>query len=104
MRARLCRDMYGRSSRNRKEPSRLEQTEGGKAARELGNLKLAPILGVLEDAGGSLDLTLRACLREGSFKMGQKSHTDFLLKSEVKMASVPLSFCYLHVIDRGGGG
>lgn len=34
--------------------------------------------------------------------MGQKSHTDFL-KSESKMASMPLSFSYLHVIHRDGG-
>lgn len=63
------------SSRNRKEPRRLEQTEGGKAARKLRNLKLAPVLLGLEDIGGSLDLTLRACLREGVFQNGpEKPH------------------------------
>lgn len=75
MRVRLCGGVGGVSSRNRKESSRLEQARRGKAAAGVGNLRLAPVLLGLEDTGESLDLTLKACLREGIFQTGpEKPH------------------------------
>lgn len=63
------------SSRNRKESSRLEQARGGDAAAGVGNLRLAPVLLGLEDTGRSLDLTLKAYLRESIFQTGpEKPH------------------------------
>lgn len=67
LRVRLCGGIGGVSSRNRKESSTLEQDKGGAAAVGVGNLRLAPVLLGLEDTGGSLDFTLKACLRESIF-------------------------------------
>lgn len=54
------------SSRNRKEPCKVSG---------VGSLKLALVLLGLEDTGGSLDLTPRACLTEGIFQDGpEKPH------------------------------
>lgn len=57
-----------------------KQARGGEAAGRAGNMKLAPVLLGLEDTGGNLDLTLRACLRESIFQNGPEKPHRFLFE------------------------